>query len=201
MRQEQSELLHKNQKTEAQQTQMKDQNFTKMIQLQRETQDLKLQIIKLNNKPLLFEESDVVSIDVRPEPKPGKLMTDQGADADDTILHEIEQLDSIITQKDSDIAALQGKIAAFEASGESQSSSNLKLQDLIQENNKEIRGLNTKLKTLQSQLQSKVSQIQVMELEQEQLHQEMERIRENEANMIEKIQNDDEQTDSIKEVR
>lgn len=39
-----------------------------------------------------------------------------------------------------------------------------------------------------------------MELEQEQLHQEMERIRENEANMIGKIQND-EQADGIKEVR
>ena len=87
---------------------MKDQNFTKMIQLQRETQDLKLKIIKLKNKPLLFEETDVVTMDVRPEPKPGVPTTDRGADADDTILREIEQLDSIITEKESEIAALQG---------------------------------------------------------------------------------------------
>jgi hypothetical protein len=88
---------------------------------------LKLKIIKLKNKPLLFEEADVVSIDVRPEPKPGVPTTDRGAEADDTILREIEQLDSIITEKEADIVALQGKITAFEASGESQSASTLKL--------------------------------------------------------------------------
>ena len=98
---------------------MKDQNFTKMIQLQRETQDLKLKIIKLQNKPLLFEESDIGSMDVKPEPKPAKPTTDQGTEADDTILREIEQLDSIITQKEQDIEALQLKITGYEESGES----------------------------------------------------------------------------------